>query len=65
MNSPFKLCVHKMQIISCLRMYAVCKQGKVESRGPLGPRDLLAGSFWGRLGLPLGLLLSSFSHFGN
>ena len=29
--SPFKLCVHKMQIISCLRMNAECKQGRVES----------------------------------
>lgn len=37
--SSFKLCLHKMQIISCLSMYAECKQGRVEmpwSSGTLG-----------------------------
>lgn len=63
--SSFKLCLHKMQIISCLSMYAECKQGRVEmpwSSGTLGSSHSVLR---GRLGLPLALMLSFFSHFGT
>lgn len=61
--SSFKLSLHKMQIISCLSMYAECKQGRVEmpwSAGTLGSSHSVLLGEAGAATCPHAFLFQSF-----